>query len=347
MRELRSFALLAAAIASAAGQSIQVADGVFKVTGWRADPSPKDWSAIFSVYAGSGDLPAMLGDYKVEAGVLEFRPRFPLAPDVRYRAVFRIPGAKPIEASFDGPTRVPSPATRVEHIYPSAAILPANLLKLYIVFSAPMSRGEAWKRIHLLDEAGRPVKGAFLEIDQELWDPELRRLTVLFDPGRIKRDLFPNLQNGVPIVEGHKYTLLVDRDFTDARGVPLAEAFRKPFRGARSDRTPPDPSAWKIIPPQPASRNALVVRFPKPLDYALLLRTLDVPGVRGTVALDRDETEWTFTPAEPWKTGAYKLSIDTTLEDLAGNRIGRLFDRNEGDRTHAPEGKIFLPFAVR
>ena len=50
-------------------------------------------------------------------------------------------------------------------------MLPANELKLYIYFSAPMSRGEAWKHIHLLDDAGKPVPLAFLELDQELWDP--------------------------------------------------------------------------------------------------------------------------------------------------------------------------------
>jgi hypothetical protein len=347
VRGLRSFALLAAALASAAGQSIQLADGVFRVTGWHTDIARKDWSPIFSVYAGTGDLPAMLGAYSVDAGVLEFRPRFPLTPGIRYRAVLRIPGASPIEASFDGPKRSAEPTTRIEHIYPSTDTLPSNLLKLYIVFSAPMSRGEAWKRIHLLDAAGRPVKGAFLEIDQELWDPELRRLTVLFDPGRIKRDLAPNLQNGVPILEGRKYTLAVDREFIDGHGQPLAEGFRKSFRGGPADRTPPDPATWRIIEPQPTTRKALVVRLPKPLDYALLLRTLDVPGVRGTVDLGRDEMEWIFTPAEPWKIGAYKISVDTTLEDLAGNRIGRAFDRNECDRSRAPEGKIFLPFEIR
>lgn len=331
---------------SSAGQTIQLANGVFKVAGWRADGSRKDWPAVFSVYAGPGDVPAMLGNYTIEAGVLEFHPRFPLAPGVHYRAVFRPPGGPPIERSFDGPKPPDHATTRVEHIYPSAAVLPANLLKLYIVFSAPMSRGEAWKRIHLLDEGGRPIKGAFLEIDQELWDPDLRRLTVLFDPGRIKRDLAPNLQMGVPIVEGHKYTLAVDRGFPDARGVPLAEAFRKPFRGGPADRIPPDPATWRIVAPSAGSRNALAVKFPKPLDYALLQRTLEVVGVRGAVAVDLNETEWLFTPAEPWKPGGYKLAIDTTLEDLAGNRIGRAFDRNEGDRSRAPEGKIFLAFEI-
>jgi len=67
---LRSLALLLIAMVSSAGQTIQLANGVFKVAGWRADGSRKDWPAVFSVYAGPGDVPAMLGNYTIEAGVL-------------------------------------------------------------------------------------------------------------------------------------------------------------------------------------------------------------------------------------------------------------------------------------
>lgn len=346
MIAIRRIALPLVLIAGAAGQTIQLAGGVFKVTGWRADPSRKDWPQIFSVYAAAGDVPPMLGAYSVESGELQFRPRFPLAPGVRYRAVFRPPGGKAIEASFQGPKSAQS-STRVEHVYPSANFLPGNTLKLYIVFSAPMSRGEAWKHIRLLDGKSRPVKNAFLEIDQELWDPDMRRLTVLFDPGRIKRDLAPNLQIGAPVMEGRNYTLVIDREYPDAQGAPLVEGIRKQFRGGPVDRAPLDPARWQISPPASGSRDSLVVRFPKPLDYALLQRTLEVVSVRGTAAIGREESEWIFTPAEPWKRGSYRIAVDTTLEDLCGNRIGRAFDRQEGERERAPEGKVFLSFEVR
>ena len=35
---------------------------------------------------------------------------------------------------------------------------------------------------------------------------------------------------------------------------------------------------------------------------------------------------WRFTPLAPWKAGDYRIVIQTTLEDLAGNHIGRAFD---------------------
>ena len=65
-------------------------------------------------------------------------------------------------------------------------------------------------------------KYEFVEIQQELWDTNNTRLTVLFDPGRIKRGVLPNEQLGPPIVDGKHYTLLIDRGWQDARGVPLA-----------------------------------------------------------------------------------------------------------------------------
>jgi len=214
----------------------------------------------------------------------------------------------------------------VEHVYPTTDLLPDNQLKFYLHFSAPMSRGEAWRRIHLLDQNGSTVELPFLEVDQELWDREYRRLTVLFDPGRIKRGLKPLQEVGQAIESGKRYTLVIDKNWVDARGVPLQEEFRKPFRVGPADRTPPDPAKWLLTSPRAGTLNPLILDFRKSMDWALSLRLLDIPGVAGTASVERNETQWRFTPDEPWKAGEYRLVVDTALEDLAGNRIGRAFD---------------------
>ncbi|MCH8268198.1 MAG: hypothetical protein IH846_11825 [Acidobacteria bacterium] len=324
--------LMLAFAAAAQSVSIQKDGAGYKVAGWNpgSEDPPDGWSSIFALYAGEGDVPPMLGTYSVEDEVLVFRPRYPPTPGVRIRAVFRMPDGPPLEAVFQTAKANAPPSTYVEHVYPSTDVLPDNQLKLYIQFSAPMSRGEAWKRIHLLDETGSPVELPFVEIDQELWSPENRRLTVLFDPGRIKRGLLPHEEVGPPLIEGRQYTLVIDSDWRDARGVPLKEGFRKQFRVAPSDRVPPDVSNWRLIVPEAHTADAVVVRFPEPLDWALLQRVFDISGpagpVAGSVAVERDETEWRFIPAEPWRPGEYQLLVDTVLEDLAGNHIGRPFD---------------------
>jgi hypothetical protein len=272
----------------------------------------------------------MLGSYTVESGALLFRPRFPIAPGIPVRAVFTPPGAAPVKAEFLTPKAKLAASTRVEHIYPSTELLPSNQLKFYVHFTAPMSRGEAWQHIRLLDRKGDPIDLPFLEIDQELWDPEYKRLTVLFDPGRIKRGVLPLEEVGPAIEEGGQYTLVIDRHWRDARGAILQDEFRKTFHVGPAERASLDPGGWELIAPEGGTSDPLILNLPKPMDAALLKRLLQVlrgaERIDGTVALDRKETQWRFIPSQPWKSGNYELSIDTALEDLAGNRIDRPFD---------------------
>src|SRR5262249_39761867 len=107
--------------------SIRLENGAYRVSGWDAShASGGEWMSIFSVYAGEGDVPPMLGTYAVENGSLVFRPRFAPSPGVRSRAVLRLTGRPPIEAVFESPAADLTPTTRVEHVYPSVDLLPDN-----------------------------------------------------------------------------------------------------------------------------------------------------------------------------------------------------------------------------
>lgn len=344
--------------ASAQTISIQFDGSTFRVAGWAAPSAApaKGWASIFVVYAGTGDVPPLSGSYIVEGGSLVFRPTYPIAPGVHYRAVFQAPsGGAPIEKTFDGPPMDKTPSARVEHVYPSADVLPSNQLRLYIYFSAPMSRGESARYLHVLDENDKVLEGAhavFLP-GEELWDPNFQRLTMTFDPGRIKRGLASNERIGPPIAEGKRYTLVIDRDWPDAHGAPLVEGFRKTFRGGPPERDPPDPTKWTVTAPKAGTVNALVVDFPTAMNYPLLLRMIQVSGGRaqltGTVSIARGETEWRFTPHDPWKPGDYQLVVDTAIEDLAGNHIGQPFDIDTFEHVteHIATSTVTLPFSVR
>ena len=230
---------------------------------------------------------------------------------------------------FEGIARDLKPAAHVDRIYPSGPELPSNQLRIYIYFSAPMSQGEAARHLHLVDAAGKELPAVFLP-GEELWDPGFRRLTMTLDPGRIKRGLTSNEAMGPPLTEGRAYTLLVDREWQDARGVAMTQSYRKQFRGGPAERTRPDPKQWKIAAPKAHSADALVITFPKALNYVLASRMLSVAdaagNVAGTAKVENGETEWRFTPQRPWQPGAYKLVVDTALEDRAGNSIEHAFD---------------------
>jgi hypothetical protein len=321
-RTILTLAAVLPLVATAAGVSIQLDAGAFQVSGVAGGEPVQGWASAFSVYAGEGDVPQMTGTYSRSGELLRFQPRYPLTSGVQYRAVFHPLGEQAVEARFDGPKSIVGPSTRLERVYPSTDVLPANQLKLYLEFSQPMSRGGIWSHIHLVRDDGKAVELPFLEIDQELWTRDQRRLTVLFDPGRIKRGVTPQQEMGEVLEAGRSYTLIVDREMSDARNQPLAEAFRRQFRVAPSLREGIDPKKWKLT----ATRESFTVEFDRPLDWALLQHTFHVNGIEGTASIDRDETRWRFTPTRPFKPGHYELVIDMALEDLAGNRIGRPFD---------------------
>lgn len=300
------------------------------------------------------NLPAMLGEYYLVKGRLLFVPEFPLRPGVKYRATYTTGKGRTVTREFTLPRAKPAQPAVVTQVYPTATVLPENLLKFYIHFSVPMSRGEAYRRISILDAAGRKVDGPFLELAEELWDPAGTRFTLLFDPGRIKRGLKPREDVGLPLRRGKSYTLVIDRKWESAEGVPLKESFRRKFRVGPPDERQPDPHTWRVTPASPRTKDPLVVLFPESLDAAMLrrvLRVVDASGrtVRGRIALGRHETRWEFRPTKPWTVGKYALTAETTLEDLAGNSIGRPFEvdlRSKRPRKAAKK-RVRIPFEVR
>ena len=50
--------------------------------------------------------------------------------------------------------------------------------------------------------------------------------------------------------------------------------------------------------------------------------------VAGKLKVERQETQWSFTPAKLWTRGKYRLKVHWELEDLAGNNLERLFEVN-------------------
>lgn len=314
---------LLASVAAAASVSIEYKDGSILLTGatFRPDQTSRESSGFWVRTEGS-DI-AIFGSYTVDHGQLSFHPRYPLTPGVTYIAV--------LAGETAGRLSIPKPSTepaRVVAIYPSSPVLPDNQLKLYLLFSAPMQGGEEiFSRIHLADSNGAAAYLPF--VSQELWNRDYTRLTLIFDPGRIKRGVKPNVDMGPVLVEGKHYTLIVDRGMKDGNGNPLAEDFRHDFAAGPSERRAIEPKQWKLDPPAAGTLNPLTIDFDRPMDYALLGDCLQIPGVSGKPAAAAGETRWVFQPLQPWKPGIYQITVSTALEDLAGNRIGRPFDVDE------------------
>ena len=229
----------------------------------------------------------MAGAYRVEANALPSSRSSRWSLGLGTAASFapdQLPGgnsAAAIESVYQSPRRTAMPATLVSRVYPSADTLPENLLKFYVHFTGPMSRGNIYDHIRLRDESGRDVELPFLEIDEELWDATTTRLTLIIDPGRIKRGVRPLEEIGPALEAGKSYTLAIGREWRDGAGNQLKDNFQKAFKVAPPDREPPDPARWKVESPRADSRDPLVVVFPEPMDHALSQRLIRVTGDQG------------------------------------------------------------------
>lgn len=244
-------------------------------------------------------------------------------------------------------------SARVVEVYPTSDVLPENLLRFYIYFDTPMRKETAFQEITLADENGAEIEGAFLANRYDLWSPDARRLTLLFDPGRVKTGLEASERLGSAIENGRRYKLIIGSGAQDARGCFLTTPYSKSFTVIPGDRIAPDIDKWDIILPPANTREVLNVRLHDTYDhislaYRIRIRTKGGHSVPGRIDVYNAETEWSFTPQGKWQVGLYSITIDPLLEDIAGNRLTGLFDDPSGDsrRRQGDTGLIHIPFSV-
>ncbi len=353
MRVRASLFAIALTLAACGGHeaSLTYENGVIRAAGW-SGPAPADgWESVFAVRASDDpEAPAMLGEYTENGGVITFTPRFPPSPGVTLHVTFSPPNGPVVEGAFGEAAKAIAATTKVAQLYPTSDAWPENTLKMYLEFSAPMSVGEAYDHIRVVDAQGRAIIDPFVEIEQELWDASGKRLTILFDPGRIKRGLVDNRESGPPLMAGRPVTIEVDPSWRDANGSSLAEGFSKAIKVTPAVREMVHVKHWRIDPPKSAD-GELVVTFDRPMDHALAQRAISVTKdgsrVAGEISIAENGTEWRFKPAA-WAPGGYYLAVDGVLEDLAGNRPGKMFDIDTSDPTQSTEATpvTAVPFVI-
>ena len=316
---------------------------------------------VLRVEVGRGDdtLPPIAGRHALTEDGLRFTPLFPFVAGLAFRATFdpRPLGAdKPEEGltiTFAGLAAPLAEAPVVERIYPSADELPENLLRFYVRFSQPMQRGRVGTEFALLGQDGRPLYDALYRAPVELWDREMRCLTILLDPGRLKRMVGPHRALGPPLRAGEFYALSIGAGMIGASGRSLPRTVLKRFRATAPMRTPLSATPWQLVPPRVASRERLLVRFGRTMDWALLqqaitVTTIDGRSVAGCVDACLLEKEAVFTPAEPWSPAPHILRASPQLEDVCGNDFADAFDKSLEPgtpmKTAVPFVGCFSPF---
>jgi hypothetical protein len=226
-------------------------------------------------------------------------------------------------------------------ISPQAEVLPANTLRFYIHFpksgEAHFDRDNLW----LLNEDEQVVRDPFLVLSQELWSVDGRRLTVLMEPGRIKRGLGTDPPHEPAFVVGRTYSLVISA---------LGQTARHTFRVSDPVLEALDETCWRFVSPTVGSLDPAVVQFDRVMDAALCADEIGVLTPSGEVVQTRVSlapggTAARLVPSHPWRAGEHRLVVSERLEDVCGNRLGEALDHDLG--AGGPPRTGMINFATR
>jgi len=244
-------------------------------------------------------------------------------------------GAEPNELVFDYFVKQTEPRW-----YPRVAVVPSNALRFYLVFPAPMTTGDIFTHLQLIDiEKHEPVAGAFREV--ELWSPDTKRLTVWLHPGRQKSGVNLNDDEGPVLIEGRHYTLVLDRNVTTTQGVELPADVTLTFTVGPSVHAVLDSKEWTVMAPHAEVKLSwpkapVELRFGRTMDWAMVHEAVKA-SAPGIVLVEEctDGTSWLLYPDSAWTSETHFIEVSPDLEDMAGNNLNRPFEVDVSIKSNA------------
>ncbi|MCI4671831.1 MAG: hypothetical protein MRZ79_27055 [Bacteroidia bacterium] len=296
---------------------------------------------------------AVQGRYSLEGSYLVFTPYFPFERGMTYvvRTQANDPDHRYVYHSFQLGKKPKVDQAKVMAIYPTSSELPENLLRFYVYFHTPMKKGQALKYIQLVDSVGNIDKHAFMEFKQELWSPDGKRLTILFDPGRIKRGVSTNLELGPALLEGRQYQLTISGVWQDVYGQALSVETRKSFVVGSAYREEINVQAWSIQKPEANSEAPLRIQFDRIMDHALVQSMIHIQDqekkqIGGYWEVLSQGQQIQFIPTQKWQQGSYQIVIDSRLEDVAANNLQNLLDHKKTKEAQNSGSHQFINFEL-
>ena len=325
----------------------------------KTDWETTDPSNLLQVFVGQvegccKDQTPISGRYEYKGDRLVFTPAFPFVVGQDYVVRLQMPkGQKGWVEERTAFTIAPASTladAEVVGIYPSGKVLPENVLRFYIHFARPMKPHVAFDYIKLLDASGNADEAAFMKFKQELWNEDRTRLTLLMDPGRIKREVATNVLLGPALRAGERYELVVEGGWPTADGTSLLTAFSNPFVVAEALRELPNTDHWDITAPGWGTKDVIEIRFDRPFDYELLLKDIRVVSedgqkIDGEIQIGNHEYEWRFLPDHPWRAENIFIIVNSELEDVAGNNFKDLLDHRVDTETKN-HSQISIPITL-
>lgn len=321
-----------------------------------ANLSFDDWSSFFSIKVKGGSK-AVLGSYRVDTNRIVFTPRF--LPDVKViysitfssQSLFNRTGINPeyhLELSEEVSFGIPTHEALGIQLSPFSKSLPENILRVYLHFTSPMGFQNPYDYIQLMDSANQIIENAFVEIPEGLWNGDRTRLTLLFHPGRVKRNVGPNRKLGPVFKTGGTYQLVVKDDLKDVNGNSLGDDWKMNFTITDPIRTKMSMEEWQLT-TSCLDNCQLLLKTDRLVDMEMMERFLRIEDENeAAIPFEiKNEIDQIAIHSDQFKLGiSYRLIVNPRLEDLCGNTFLNAFDYRIGERVVADSLLIF-PFNFR
>ncbi|WP_299211238.1 hypothetical protein [uncultured Dokdonia sp.] len=299
-------------------------------------PTFKVYKGVLTAIDQTDGKKAVLGNLTESDTSIRFVPLLPFQKNSDYTVVCEnemYPFKIGLDTSYE--------YLHVETIYPNTTTLPSNFLKWYIRFSKPVNPSKIYDHIHLIDNNNTEVDRALLPLESPLLSDDGTLLTLWIEPGRQKRDLGPNKLLGEVLVPNTSYTLVIDKALKDHQGIPMNIDYTHSFTVTTSDRIKPTITSWELRLPEAKTKDVLHINFQEILDYGSLQNTIQVLDgsgneFEGIFTLHTNQKSIYFTPSNYWNKESYKISCKPVIEDISGNNLERLFDRDITLKTTPP-----------
>lgn len=295
--------------------------------------------------------PAILGKLLWNTDHFEFVPLIPFTAGQTYE----LRSKSDLISEFTIPNSSSKNNVRLTSWYPEKDTIPQNLLKMYLEFSEPMNRvQDPLKFITVTDKNSGEIVPIFLSLENPLWNKNHTLLTLWLEPGRIKSDLVPNKESGMPLSLGNSYSIEISKNWASSLGSVLDKNYSRNFYITSKDTLKPSISDLKITEPKANSLESLIVNYTDDWDLIVLIDIIALNDANGTAI----EGEWEisggnnkmeFQPSVEWTPGKYTLTIESKAEDLAGNNLLRLFDQDIKSKpnTSVAETEKSISFQVK
>ncbi|MFY7670009.1 Ig-like domain-containing protein [Tenacibaculum sp. MEBiC06402] len=308
--------------------------------------SGKELKVYKGAYKNSDEIlskKALLGNVSRTDKSIRFTPLLSFQENKMYTAVFE----NEIFV-FKIPLNPNHEQLKVVDVYPRTATLPSNFLKWYVEFSKPVNSTNIYNHISLVNnKTGKKVDRALLPLETPLISDDGKILTLWIEPGRQKRDLGPNKRLGEVLKEGESYTLLISKSLKDIEGFSMKTDFHYSFEVIENDRESPNITRWTLELPKSNTQNSLIINLNDTLDYGSPYNNVvivDEKGkqIQGVFSINMNEERIVFRPDNNWERTYYTIHCNKLIEDVAGNNLERLFDRDIRKEVKAPILELYF-----